>query len=122
MLLGIFPQVLPHQVRREAVKTSLHRGMRGEQVAGPRHLVRHLKGLAGGFHEIRGPLQYGESRMAFVEMADFRIQSQGLEEPPAADAQHDLLGDAHLHPAAIQFIGDAAHDGRIFGVVQVQEI
>ncbi len=101
--------MLPHQVRREAVEAGLHRRVGGEEIAGPRHLERHLKRLAGGLHEIRGPLQYGERRVAFVEMAHLGIEPQGSQEPPAANTQHELLGDAHLYTPAVQLIGDAAH-------------
>ena len=122
MILGIIAQMLPEQLRREAIKAGFHRRVGRKEIASPGHLERHLKRLPRRFHEIQGSLQDSEGRVAFVQMANFGIQSQRPQEPPAADAQHDLLGDAHLRPAAIQFIGDAAHDGRIFRVVQVQEI
>ena len=115
-------EMLPHQIRREAIKAGFHRGVGREEIAGPGHLERHLKRLPRRLHEIQGAFQYGEGRVAFIQMADFRIDSQGSQEPPAADAQHDLLGDAHLQPAAVEFVGDAAHNGRVFRVVQVQQI
>ncbi len=81
--------MLPHQIRREAIKTGSHGGVGGEEIPGPGHLERHLKRLPGRFHEIQGPFQDGEGGVAFIQVAHFRIQSQCSQEPPAADAQHD---------------------------------
>ena len=122
MTFGVIAEMLPHQIRREAIETRGHGGMRGEEIPSPGHLERHLKRLPRRFHEIQGAFQCGEGGVAFIQMANFGIQSQRSQEPPAADAQHDLLGDAHLHPATIEFVGDAAHKGRVFRVVKIQQI
>ena len=45
LILGIIAKILPHQIRREAIETRGHRGMRGEEVPGPGHLERHLEGV-----------------------------------------------------------------------------
>ena len=84
--------MLPHQVRREAIETRGHRGVRGEEIPGPGHLERHLKRLPGRFHEIQGSFQDGEGGVAFIQVAHFGIQSQRAQEPPAADAQHESPG------------------------------
>ena len=91
----------PEQIRRKAVKAGFHRGVRREEVAGTRHLERHLKRLPRRFHEIQGSFQDGEGRVAFVQMAHFGIKPQRAQEPPAADAQHDFLDNAHLRAATI---------------------
>ena len=68
--------MLPDQVRGEAIKAGFHRGMGRKEIAGPRHLEGHLKRLPRRFHEIQGSFQYGEGRVPFIQMADFRIDPQ----------------------------------------------
>ena len=54
-----------------------------------------------------------ESRVALVHVKDFRVDSERAERFHAADAEHDLLADAHFEIAAVKLRGDQT----IFGVV-----
>ena len=92
LTFGVIAEMLPHQVRREAIETRGHGGVRGEEIPSPGHLERHVEGLPGCPHEIRGPLQDGEGGVAFIQVAHFRIDPQGAQQPPAADAQHESPG------------------------------
>ena len=76
MIFGIIAQMLPDQIRREAIKAGFHRGVGRKEIAGPGHLERHLKRLPGRLHEIQGSFQYGEGGVAFIQVANFGIQSQ----------------------------------------------
>ncbi len=73
-------------------------------------------------HELAGPLQRDEGRVPLVEMAHLDRQVEGFDEPPAADAQDDLLHQAHLLPAAVELAGDAAVDGTVQRIVAVEQV
>ena len=45
LTLGVIAEMLPHQMRREAIETRGHGGVGGEEIPGPRHLERHVEGL-----------------------------------------------------------------------------
>jgi len=60
--------------------------------------------------------------MAFIQMADFRAQAEPAQQPPPRQAQNDLLFQAQLRPAAIEFAGDAAVCGRIRRVIGIQQV
>ena len=55
---------------------------------------------ANGFpillHESAGTFQQGEGRMPFIEMADFRLDAEGIEQSPSAQPEHDLLFQAQF--------------------------
>ena len=57
-----------------------------------------LERQPGRLHEAARPFQDGERRMSFVEMTDFRLDSERREQPPAADAEHELLHEAQVGP------------------------
>ena len=84
-----------------------------EQVARPGGGQRHLEGLARFLHETPGPLQDGERGVALVQMADLGPDAQAPKQPPAADAEHQLLLQPQFRSAAVQLAGDAAV-GRVF--------
>ncbi len=121
--LGIAAQVLADAGRGKAVEAGFDRRMRGEQVAGTGRGQRHFEGHAARRHVAARPLEHGKGGMPVVEMAHLRGQPGSLEQAPAADAQHDLLTQAHLPVAAVQLAGDQANlrwVGRLVGVEQQQ--
>jgi hypothetical protein len=116
-------EVLADQAGVESIVAGAHRGVRCEDVAGPRRPQRFPEGQAGPLHERARPLEHGEGGVALVQMVDLRLEAEGVDEARAADAQHDLLHQAHLAAAAVQLSGDAAVDRavqRFFAVQQVQ--
>ncbi len=52
---------------------------------------RDIEGLAGFLHETMGALQYGKRGMAFIEMADFRLDAQCGQQSPSADPEEQFL-------------------------------
>jgi len=69
-------------------------------------LVGHVRACA---------LQHGERGMPFVQMAHLWIHARRTEQPPAADAEHQLLLQPKLPVATVQLARDAAMDGDVGG-------
>ena len=106
----------------KAVKARGHRSMGGEKVARPRNGQRDFERLPGLFHESPGAFQHGEGRMPFIQVADFRLDAQRLEQPPSADPEKQFLLQAQFRPAAVQLAGDSAMDGEVRRVIAVQQV
>ena len=99
-LLGILFEILLHQIGSETVKARLDRSVGGEKVSGARNRQRQIEWLLVIRHVGAGSFQHRERRMAFVEMANLRLQAEGpagaasLQSPgpaPASDATPDRL-------------------------------
>ena len=60
--------------------------------------------------------------MPFIQMADFRLNTQRTKQSPSADPQQQFLLEAQLRPAAIQFAGNASMRGEICRVIAVQQV
>ena len=88
LLFGVPPEVVFDESRSETVEAGGHRRVGGEEVARSRDGQCDFKRLPGLLHETAGALQHGERRMPFVQMADFRLDAERGEQPPAADAEH----------------------------------
>ena len=86
--------------------------MRGEEIARARDGQRHLEGLPGVLHETARALQHRKGGVAFVQVADLRLDAQRREQAPAADPEQQFLLQAQLRPAAVQLAGDAAMRGK----------
>ena len=115
-------QVAAHQTRLETVESGRHGGVGGEQVAGaggPQGLVEIHSVTAGVGADAR---QGGEGGVPLVEVAHLRFQIQGLQHPPAADAQDHLLEQTLLGPAAVQLGGDTPVHRAVDRVVAVQQV
>ncbi len=76
------------------VETSRHSRMGRQQVAGSGNGQGRLERESGFFHERIGPLQHQKSGVSFVHVAHFRLDNQGHEQFPAADAENDFLLDS----------------------------
>ena len=59
--------------------------------------------------------------MTFVEVAHLWVQTEFPQQPPAANAQNDLLFQPHLGITAVQLTRDPAMSGGIGEVVRVQQ-
>ena len=99
LLLGVPPKVLFDESRSEAVKAGGDGRVGGEEVSRPRGGQRDFEWLRVLFHEIAGAFQNGEGGMPFIQVTDFRLDAQGGEQAPSADAQEHLLLEAQLRPA-----------------------
>src|ERR1700731_2619114 len=55
-------------------------------------------------------------------MTDFRLQAQCAQKPPASNSQDQLLLQAQLRPAAVEFARNAAVRGDVCRIVGVQQI
>ena len=122
LLLGIAAEVLLDEGRSETVEAGGHRRVGGEEVARPRDGQRDFEGLPGLFHEAAGALQHGEGRMPFIQVADFRLDAERAEQPPAADPEEQFLLEAQLRPAAVQLAGDPSMGGEVRRVIAVQQV
>src|SRR5690242_7751833 len=60
--------------------------------------------------------------MAFVEVAHLRVDTEDAKQSPSHDAQHLLLLQAKLLPAAVKLAGDTAINRRIRGVIGIEQI
>ena len=72
-------------------------------------------------HEPADLLEGHEGRVALVDVANRRPELELLEGARAADAQHDLLLEAHLMAAAVETGGDLAVGSVVFRKVRVEE-
>ena len=90
LLLGIPTEVLLDESRSEAVKAGGHRRVGGEEVPRSRDGQRDFERLPGLFHESPGAFQNGERRMPFIQVADFRLDAERVEQPPSADPEQQF--------------------------------
>src|SRR5664280_1910302 len=121
-LVGIPPKVLLDEGRSESVKTGGHCRVRGEEVARSRGGQCDFEGLLCLFHEVSGTFQDGERRVPFIQVTDFRLESEGAEQPPSADSEKQFLLEAQLRPAAIQFAGNASMSGKVRRILAIQQV
>ena len=61
------------------------------------------------------------ARVSLVEMTHLGPQPESAQQPPAADAEHQLLFDSVLVVSGIQLTRDPAVGGEIGGVVAVEK-
>ena len=102
-------EIAVHQFRREIVVAGFDRSVRGEHQAGGGELARF--GEDSGrlrLHQVPHMFEREKGRVAFVHVIDGGLQTQGLQRAIAADAEQDLLADAHLAVAAVELVGDVA--------------
>src|ERR1700676_720207 len=55
-------------------------------------------------------------------MTDFRLQTKRAQKPPTSNSQDQLLLQAQLRPAAVEFACNAAVRGDVCRIVGVQQI
>ena len=119
---GITPEENVHELRRESVKSCLHRGVRSKEI--PRAGCRkgNVKRYALTLHEVPRSFQYNECSVTFIEMANVGLLSERAQQAPSPNPQHDLLGHPHLWPTAVKFTCNAAIRRRICRVIGVEQI
>ncbi len=113
---------LADQVRLEPVEGGFHGGVGREHVPCPRGPQRHPEGNFVLFRKALCAGEHGKRRMTFVHVADLDLDPQLLQQPPTADAQHQLLQQPLLFPGRVQVGRDAAVPRAVQGVIAVQQI
>jgi len=121
-VLRIVAKVPVNQGWRESIKAGDDSGMGGEKIAHSGNGQCDVEGLRTFLHEAACPFQYGERRVPFIEMTDFRLYTQRTEQPPSADSKQQLLCEAQLGTAAVQLTGNTSMDGVVRRVIAVQQI
>lgn len=120
--LRVAGEVAAHQIGREDIESGGDGGMGGEQVAGAGDGEGDIERLSGSGAEGGRSLQDGESGMSFIEVADFGLKADGLQEAPAADAESDLLLQPEFKTGSIEFTGDAAGGGGVGGIIAIEQV
>ncbi len=122
-------EVLLHQLAREPVDARGHRGVRGEDRAGPGDLERGVeveRGTAVGDGQLADPLEAQEARVALVgvEHLGLGVAGEPGERPHrayAADPEQQLLQEPVLGRAAVETVGDLAERRRVVLDVGVEQ-
>ena len=97
----VAPEELLHHRQREGVVAGRHRRV-GRKDALLLHVAHGLvEGHALG-HQLTAELQHEEGRVALVHVPDIRLVAKAPQGAHTADAQHQLLRDAHLLVAAVE--------------------
>ena len=110
----------PHEVRVEALVPGRDRRVDREDAVAADLRPGAVEVLPGG-DELAGPFGEQERRVAFVEVPDRRREPERADRPHAADAEHELLVEAHLAAADVQDVGDRAVLLRVLGHVRVEQ-
>ena len=108
--------------RSETIEARGHRRVRGEKVPRSRNSQGYFKRPSGFLHEIAGAFQHGEGRMTFIEVTNFRLDSEGTKQPPPADPQHQFLLQSQLRSAPVQLAGNPAMRRIIRHIIAIQQV
>ena len=119
---AVVAQVGFDQVGGEPVVARGDRGVGGEDIARGAGFARLGKGEVLFLHEGADALERQEGRVAFVHVADAGLDAQGVEGPEPANAEQDLLADAHFPVAAVEVGGDLPVLGAVDFQVGVQQV
>ena len=115
-------EVLLEEVRMEEVEPGGDGGVGREDVTADHALAGRFQVAAELLAELLQALQGEKCGVPFVHVADRRLDSQRFERAHAADAEDDLLTDAHGLVAAVKGVGDVLVGGFVFEDVAVEEI
>ena len=122
LVLGIPTEVLLDEGRSETVKTGGHRRVGGKEVARSRDGQCDFEGLPGLFHEGSSPFQHGEGGMPFIQVADFGLDAERIEQAPSADPEDQFLLEAQLRPASVKLAGNPSMSREVRRVIAVQQV
>src|ERR1017187_2402809 len=116
------PKVLFNKARIETVKTGGYCRVSGEEIPRTSCRQRHFEGLPGLFHEIPGTFQDGECGVAFIQMADLRLDPECAEQSPSADPEEQFLLEAQIRPAPVEFAGNPPINWEVRRIIAVQQV
>ena len=74
------------------------------------------------FMKVAGALQHGERRMPFVQVADFRLDAQRLEQAATRRFPAPSPAAAATRARPVKLAGDAAVSREVGGVIAVQQV
>ena len=117
----VIAEIFLHQIPWESVVARRDRGVGGEDVGCGHELEGALEVKALVLHAPAHQFQREERRVAFVHVVDRRLEPHGVEGVDAADAEHDLLLDAHFEIAAVELRRDEPVFEPVFGDVGVEQ-
>ena len=72
--------------------------------------------------KLAGSLQNGKGGMPFIQVTNLRLDAQGHEQSPSADAEEHFLLQAQFRSAAIKFAGDSPMRRKVCRVVTIEQI
>jgi len=116
------PQQPAHQAGLEVVAAGGDGRVGGEDEAGAGDQPRLLQGELAPEPQLADALDGQEEAVALVHVEDGGVDAHGPERAHAADAQHDLLGEATSRLGHVQPVGDRAQLGRVPLDVGVEEV
>src|SRR6185295_3966212 len=114
-------EVLRNQFWRETVEPRGYGRVRCENITSAGCCECCFKRLSCLLHETAGSFKHRKGRVPLVEMTNFRTIAQFTQQPPAADAQKDLLEQSGLQPTSIEFTRNRAMKWRVGWIVAVQQ-
>ena len=120
--LGIPAEVLVDEGRRKTIEAGGHRRVSREEIPRSSDGQSGFEGLPGLPHETAGALQDGEGRVPFIQMTDFRLNAERVQQAPSADPEQQLLREAQLRTAAIELAGDRSMSRIVRGVIAVEQV
>jgi hypothetical protein len=94
-------QIRANEPGIESVEAGTHGGMRGEYIPGSRDIHGKIEWLLVILHVGPGSFKHGECCVTFVQVTDLRRETQSSQQTPSANAEDDLLLQAHLCVATI---------------------
>ena len=115
-------EIFDHQFGRETVDAGGHGRVSGEDAAGHDLLARFVKTERTVLEQHPHTLQHQKRAVPFVHVKHGGGQVQRLQRPHAANAQHDLLADAHFRIAAVKPAGDLAIDRGVLDQIGIEQI
>ena len=118
--LGAGADAAAHEVGVEALVAGRH-GVWMVKTACPRTRARASSSDTPWRHELAGPLHEQERRVALVEVPDRGRDAQRAQGAHAADAQDELLVEAHLAAAHVEDVADGSVALVVLGHVRVQQ-
>ena len=119
--LDVGAQAPVEQLHVEPLVPGGHRRVRGEDVRRPDHLARLGAGELVALHDLPQPLDGQERAVPLVHVADARLDAHHRQRAHAADAEEDLLAQAHVAVARIEARGDRALLRLVLRHVRIQQ-
>ena len=99
-------EVFPQQVRLEPFVPRRDGSVGGEDAGGEHHLPRLREGEAVRRHQVADPFDDEERGVSLVHVVHGRLNPEGFERPGSADAEQDLLPNAHVPVPPVEGRGD----------------
>ncbi len=118
----ILAEVAFDDVMVKGVVAGGDRSVGGEDVGGGNKFEGLFEGELFFLHQDADAFDGKEGGMAFVHMTDGGLVAEGGEGTHAADAEEDLLADAHVLVTAVEACGDFAVFGAVGGDIGVHQV